>query len=185
MPPRALIVLVAVVVLAGCRGGHEDRSAAVLRGAARSPFSYLFYDRRWWGRDPDVRVLALHVRGRHAQLVLIARSGVRQHLELVLGKRHAWRVVIPAGGHGIVSGPQTRRRAPLPWTECANSDTFVSRLDASWGLVRPHCPSGNGVILLHREHGSWTVYDEASDPFDCTEAPPGVIRSLTGACLTE
>ena len=94
-------------------------------------------------------MLALHVSGRHAQVVLIAAGGLRQHLALVLGRRHAWRVL--GGETGLVDGSLARRRAD---------------------------------ILLHRINGAWTDYDEASDPFDCTEAPPGVVRSLLGACLT-
>src|SRR4051812_46437942 len=135
--------IAAVAVLAGCGAAGPDESSRVLRGAARSPVSYLFFDRTWWGRDPDIRAQAIHVRGRRAFLVLAARGTVLQHLELVKGRRNAWRVV--STQVGIVTGPLARRPATpreraavfaarhrQGYKECRRTRIYLSTLDGRY-----------------------------------------------------
>jgi hypothetical protein len=73
---------------------------------------------------------------------------------------------------------------------CVRYLVHVSRVDgrfASVGyeFVKPYtgCLLGDGVTLMERATtGHWRVEGDASDPFGCHDAPPGVIRSLFGWC---
>ncbi len=73
---------------------------------------------------------------------------------------------------------------------CVRYRVSVSVLDSTYALTEyrpsgkhvPGCYVGNGVSLFRRLPSGWTLKAGASDPFPCTDAPPGVIRSLTYAC---
>ena len=54
--------------------------------------------------------------------------------------------------------------------------------DLVYAVFELNCPTANGDALFVREHGRWRQLD--IDPFECREAPRGVIRSLLGSCLT-
>ena len=179
-------------VAAGCGGPHPDAAKGIRRALEASPFSYLHYGRVWWGRDPHVSLQSLHIRGRRAFVVLAARDTVVQHLLLLQGPRGGWRVTIP-GQPGLVTGPllvrpatpSERRRIVARYAGCTTYDVTVSQVDETYALVQfPSCARYNGEVLFHRGARGWLEVDAASEPFDCTEAPPGVIRSLAGGCWT-
>ena len=71
---------------------------------------------------------------------------------------------------------------------CARFHIRVSRLDGDYALTwsirtgKAGCPFANGVTLTRRTGTGWILEATASDPFPCTAAPPGVVRSLTAGC---
>jgi hypothetical protein len=108
---------------------------------------------------------------------------------------------LPDTESGLVQGPRAARlptRAERSGIEasfvrrilsgrhvCPALSISVSRVDATWATASATCAAaGNGVVLYHRRKRGWTIADEASSGFPCTDAPPGVVRSLEGACWT-
>jgi hypothetical protein len=72
---------------------------------------------------------------------------------------------------------------------CVTYAVSVSRVDERWAEVayrfhKPYvdCVLGNGVSLVVRRGARWHEVSEASEAFICGLAPPGVVRSLDGAC---
>jgi hypothetical protein len=71
---------------------------------------------------------------------------------------------------------------------CDRFHIRISLLDDHYALTWPiptgttGCPFANGVTLTRRTASGWTFKGAASDPFPCTDAPPGVIRTLTSGC---
>lgn len=107
---------------------------------------------------------------------------------------------------GVVSGPRAVRpptsveRAALVQAaqtsvfagrdRCVRYHVSVSTLDqryasVSYTFVKPytHCSPADGVSIFHRASDGWGYAGGASDGFPCTQAPPGVARSLFGDCL--
>lgn len=75
--------------------------------------------------------------------------------------------------------------------DCVRFTIAISRVDARYasaglellGVRRGGCEA-NGTLLFRRAgSGVWRYLGSASDPFPCTAAPAGVIRSLFGACF--
>ena len=89
---------------------------------------------------------------------------------------------------GIVAA---NRAALFPHGDgCIRYGIRVSRVDLDYAVTRYRlvgkvtgCDVGNGVSLMRRlPDGRWRIAAQASDPFACTQAPPGVVRSLDGIC---
>jgi hypothetical protein len=74
---------------------------------------------------------------------------------------------------------------------CVQYKIGISRLDSRYAAVSyvfhepyVHCLVGNGVSIYVRTRSGWRHVADASSGFSCSQAPPGVVRTLFGDCWT-
>lgn len=88
-----------------------------------------------------------------------------------------------------VVGPTYRRRPTAAerrgiLAHCGRSsvEVWVSRLDPRYATTFS-CYGSGAVSLYHRGPNGWRETSLEIDGFSCTEAPPGIIRSVHGRCI--
>jgi hypothetical protein len=188
----ALGTVLAAVLAAGCGGSERPAITDALRLDART---YLFYSAPiWWGRPVETRVVSLRRDGDRAVAELVAPPGrQRVVLERVDGD---WTVLTVSGAtRSEVTGPAAFRTAVGPeraeiatafeedHKACEPVTAHVSRIDGRYASATGGPACGEGVSLLLREHGRWTLVSYPSRVFACRAGPPGVMRSLFGRCV--
>jgi hypothetical protein len=203
-----LALLVALVP--GC-GGHASSGPVDAIRASTATY-YEFAAPAWWGRSVSVSTDGLAVAGNHATAVIDVHAGgkvIRSEKVMVQRQGGAWQVVrvTPpslAPSSLSITGPVMRRpaqqwqsapltRAALQYlyvpASCVRFSIAISEVDSNYASIAPRfvgpraarCAS-NGVLIARRQQDRWIVYGAGSDPFDCRQAPPGVLRSLFGEC---
>jgi hypothetical protein len=199
-----LVVLLALTAMGGSAPAAE-------RAIESSPVTlYHFGDAAWWGRPVRISTRSLHVSHGRATAVVVASGGgatlARQPVTLVRSGG-SWTVSSPAGGapYGIISGP-TAYRVPTVQEQtaisaagskelrgerdCVRFVVRVSTVDPAYaaasltffGPRKAQCESNGQLLFVHSPSGIWSYRGSGSDPFACSAAPPGVIRSLFGTC---
>jgi hypothetical protein len=154
----------------------------------------------------------LHTSSTAAEAEVVARAGgkfaARQRISLTKRNGH-WAVSAPLIDPvvGTIQGP-TDAREPTPRelepisavaflvlkgaSDCVRFVVSISRVNPDYaaaalrffGPQKAQCEA-NGSMLFRRAGGKWRYLGAGSDPFRCTVAPPGVIRSLFGTCFIE
>ena len=205
---RSLVAGLALVALTGLGGTGSPVKAAI----ARSPFSYYHFSAAaWWGQPVTVSTRSVHVSGSTATAVVVASAGGKkvgsQHVSLTQANGR-WAVVTPLVDEpfGTITGPISARKPTAleqaaisaagfkvlkGEQDCVRFVVGVSTIDPGFASARltffgprkAQCES-NGMLLFARSaSGAWMYHGAGSDPFSCTWAPPGVIRSLFGSCF--
>jgi hypothetical protein len=198
----------ALFALTGMSGSGSPVKAAI----AASPFSYYhFRAAAWWGRPVTISIRSLHVTGSTATAVVVA-SAVGKKLESqqvsLTRTNGSWALVTPLVDEpfGTITGPLATREPTAQEQaaisaagfkvlkgeqDCVRFVVAVSAIDPGFASARlsffgprkARCAS-NGMLLFARSaSGAWSYHGAGSDPFSCTWAPAGVIRSLFGSCF--
>jgi hypothetical protein len=146
----------------------------------------------------------IRIRGDRATAVLSAPRTSAQRIAL-RKSGGTWRLA--SAEPGIVRGPrQVRRATPTELAaisavarrvifrgrdSCVTYVAAISTLDQRYVRVdyefhKPYgtCLLGNGESVYARTATGWRHVGDASDGFPCDYLPPGVVRSLFGACWT-
>jgi hypothetical protein len=147
--------------------------------------------------------------GKATAVVIATASGAtlaRQPVTLVRSGG-TWAVSSPAGGapYGIISGPTAYRRPTVQEQraistagfkelrgeqDCVRLVVHLSTVDPAYaaaslsffGPRKAQCESNGQLLFVRSPTGTWSYRGSGSDPFACSAAPPGVIRSLFGSC---
>jgi len=95
----------------------------------------------------------------------------------------------PTSGEGAALTAVARRVVFSGHDNCVTYVLGISKVDQRFARVAyefhtPYgtCHVGNGLSLFKRTASGWVHLGDASEPFPCTAAPAGVVRSLLGEC---
>lgn len=158
--------------------------------------------------QPHIRV-QIRVSGDRATAVLWAPKTVKQRFTL-RRRGQTWRIA--SAEQGIIEGPRAERpgtaaelaaisaaeRRHYPGSgDCITYAAHISRLNPRYSRVDFVFPKaalaghgkcaqfvGNGEEVFRHDAAGWRYVGGESDGFPCAYLPPGVARSLFGACWT-
>jgi hypothetical protein len=191
-----------VVAVAGCGGSRTSDTAAILAALKASPTTYLHYTSRAWGHQLGM-LAQVQVDGERATALITGRHLLKEHVSL-RRRDGVWTITSDDGG--VINGSRAERPATASElaaistaertndpgsSSCNTYAAQVSTLNPRYARVNylvvtlnGRCMKfeGNGEDLYIHTAAGWR-HVISGDEFMCNVAPPGVARSLFGACL--